>query len=114
MLMKEKKTIIHEVGLRLETIQNNLGYTQEQMAEMMDVSKEQYRKYLKGISEIPSHKLTILLEQQDFDVKYLLTGKSAEEEKTFSEHLSTMSKEGRTQYIRDIIDYMEQKVIKLF
>ena len=114
MLMREKKTIIHEVGLRLETIQNNLGYTQEQMAEMMDVSKEQYRKYLKGISEIPSHKLTILLEQQDFDVKYLLTGKSAEEEKTFIEHLSTMSKEGRTQYIRDIIDYMEQKVIKLF
>ena len=109
MLMREKTTIIHEVGSRLETIQNNLGYTQDQMAEMMDVSKEQYRKYLRGNSEIPLHKLSMLLEQQDFDVKYLLTGER-EEEKTFSEHLSPMSKEGRTKYIRDIINYIEKKL----
>ena len=109
MLMSRKKIIISDVGSRLEEIQSNLDYTQDQMAEMMDVSKEQYRKYCRGESEIPSHKLTILLEKQDFDVKYLLTGKR-EEEKTFGEHLSTMSKKGRTQYKRDIIKFIERKL----
>ena len=109
-MREEKSCIIKAMGERLEEIQNNLGYTQEDMAEMMDVSKEQYRKYCKGKSEIPSHKLTVLHSKIDFDIKYVVTGKKGSES-TSIEILSSMSEEKRAKYLKDIMDFLIGKVI---
>ena len=109
--MSLKSDINSEISTRLEEIQSNLGYTQEQMAELMGISKEQYRKYLRDGSGIPLYRLSILFSNEQIDIKYLVTG-VREEEKTFSEHLSSMTKEGRTKYLRGTIDYFAKRLLK--
>ena len=111
---RDKSCIIKGMGSRLEEVQRNLGLTQDEMAEMMGISKEQYRKYCKGHSEIPSTKLFVLFDNMRFDIKYVMTGVREDEEESFEEHLSSMTEEGRTKYIRDIVNCFGNRILKVF
>ena len=45
-----------EMGKRLKAVRQSLGITQEKMAETMDVSVRQYRRYEYQANNSPAHK----------------------------------------------------------
>ena len=70
-----------EIGLRLEDVRKNLGYSQRMMANELDVSVQQYQKYISGESTISADRLLMLYKKTPFDVKYVITGEKEEDSK---------------------------------
>lgn len=49
-MSREKKRSNVEIGMRLKAIRENLGKSQSEMAEILDVSDDHYRKMESGNS----------------------------------------------------------------
>lgn len=63
-----------KMGKRLKAVRQSLGITQEKMAETMDVSVRQYRRYEAGEASLPISFLDAA-EAYGIDVNYIGTGK---------------------------------------
>ncbi len=63
-----------EMGKRLRIIRINLNYTQEQMAEILEMSSAYYGKVERGLHGLSLNKLVIANRKLDIDINYLLTG----------------------------------------
>lgn len=59
---------------RLKAFRHALGLTQAQMAELMDSSLRQYRRYESGEFSIPSEHLVPLAVSHQLDLNWLFTG----------------------------------------
>lgn len=74
-----KKTENMEIGARLRESRINLGLSQAQMAEILDVTDDHYRKLESGNTGLTVSKLRLLYEKLRIEPTYLLTGKQSEE-----------------------------------
>ena len=73
--MKEEQTEINvQIGKRLQEIRENLGYTQENFAEILDVDTAHYRKLERGRHSLSSDKMLVLYKKYKIDPTYLITG----------------------------------------
>ena len=63
-----------EMGKRLKAVRQSLGITQEKMAETMDVSVRQYRRYEAGEASLPISFLDAV-DTYGIDINYIGTGK---------------------------------------
>lgn len=63
------------IGQRLTGIRKELKLTQEQLAEILNVSVKHYGTIERGITSLSTDKLVILINILNVDVNYLLTGK---------------------------------------
>ena len=63
-----------EMGKRLKAVRQSLGITQEKMAETMDVSVRQYRRYEVGEASLPISFLDAA-DTYGIDINYIGTGK---------------------------------------
>lgn len=63
-----------EMGKRLKAVRQSLGITQEKMAETMDVSVRQYRRYEAGEDSLPISFLDAA-DTYGIDINYIGTGK---------------------------------------
>lgn len=63
-----------EVGKRLRISRISLNYTQEQMAEILEISTTYYGKVERGVHGLSLAKLVIINQKLDIDINYLLTG----------------------------------------
>lgn len=66
-----------DIGIRLRHVRLVLDYTQEEFAEMLNISTAYYGKIERGIHGLSLTKLVILYEKLDIDLTYLLTGKTS-------------------------------------
>lgn len=64
-----------EIGERLREFRQSQNMTQDQMAEILGVSKTFYGQAERGISSLGEHKLLILSDKLNADIGYILTGK---------------------------------------
>lgn len=64
-----------EIGERLRLMREELNFTQDQMAELLEVSKAHYGLAERGNNCLSLGKYLILYERLDVDLTYLLTGK---------------------------------------
>ncbi len=101
-----------EIGLRLEDVRKNLGYSQRMMANELDVSVQQYQKYISGESTISADRLLMLYKKTPFDVKYVITGEKEEDSKAFTFVLSTYSGKNRDNFLKSMWMYL-QKITSL-
>lgn len=62
------------MGKRLRILRIELNYTQEQMAEILEMSSAYYGKIERGIHGLSLDKLVIVNKKLDIDINYLLTG----------------------------------------
>ncbi len=112
-MSKEKNTSISEYalkqGLRLKQMQNNFGYSSEQMAEILGVSSEQYRKYCMGESRLTSEKIDLLYQHDHIDVHYLVTGER-EKKVSFAYLISSMLPDEIKRHIDEVLDYIRTRV----
>lgn len=63
-----------DMGKRLRVLRINLNYTQEQMAEILEISPAYYGKVERGLHGLSLDKLVIANKKLDVDINYLLTG----------------------------------------
>lgn len=71
-ISEEKRKVL---GDRLRIIREGLNLTQDQMAELLEISKSHYGLAERGINCLSLGKYLILHEEFDVDLTYLLTGK---------------------------------------
>lgn len=76
---KEKKhktsnSLYIDMGKRLRITRIKLNYTQEQMAEILDMSTAYYGKVERGIHGLSLEKLVLVNTKLDIDINFLLTG----------------------------------------
>ena len=65
------------IAARLKQAQDMIGYSDERMASMFDISTVQYSKILRGHSMITEDKLIILKQEMNISLDYLITGQRA-------------------------------------
>jgi len=73
---KSPKKYKNEFCLRLRVIRESCGYTQEEFAKLLGISRDTYSKY-EYRSLLPHHLIPVVCELSGHDPWFLLTGKSA-------------------------------------
>ena len=68
-----------DIGKRLRMLRFELEYTQEQMAETLEMSLAYYGKVERGLYGLSLEKLVIVNSKFDMDINYLLTGNKRNE-----------------------------------
>lgn len=102
---RTKKGSNIEIGSRLRIIRENLGKSQAEFAEILDISDEHYRKLESGSTGLTIEKVRILYEKLNIDPAYLLCGKQPEEF-DLDKYLVNCSKEQRDKLLRRCLDYI--------
>lgn len=83
-MTEEQKLINVQIRKRLQTVRENMGYTQEAFAEVLSVDAGHYQKLERGLYGLSTDKLLTLYERYRIDPTYLITG---EKNQTFDVEL---------------------------
>lgn len=70
----DEKEIRQKIAQRLRKNRMVLGYSQEEVAELLDISVRQYRRMESGKTSIHSYTIMRLCTEAGFDDAYILTG----------------------------------------
>ena len=73
------KALYVDMGRRLRMLRFELDYTQEQMAEILEMSLAYYGKVERGLYGLSLEKLIIVNSKFNMDINYLLTGNKMSE-----------------------------------
>lgn len=72
--MNKRRELYREMGERLREYRNQFHYTQEQTAELLDMSLAYYGRVERGINGLSLEKLLLAYKKMDIDPTYLITG----------------------------------------
>lgn len=70
----EKELLSHAIGQRLRKARIEKGYTQEQVAELLEMNTAYYGKVERGISGLTILNIKRISEILKLDIHYLITG----------------------------------------
>ena len=70
--MKNNRIDIQLLGYHLQQLRLSHGLSQEEAAEVFDLSLKTWQRYEQGVVCIPLHNLVKIHEKWDFDVNYFL------------------------------------------
>lgn len=109
MMRTEKKAINMQIGKRLQLARENMGYTQENFAETLDVGVEHYRKIESGLYGLQPEKMLILYQRYKIDPTNLIVGTN---KTTFDIEmfLANCSKEERNLFFERLLAYMQKLI----
>lgn len=68
------KQLYIDMGLRLRQERMRMNYTQEQVAEILNMSTAYYGKIERGVHELSLQKLLLINQKLNVDITYLITG----------------------------------------
>lgn len=88
----DKQQLYIDIGNRLKEIRKEKGYTQEKMAEILQVSTTFYGKVERGVNSLSLSKIRCLYEEMEIDITYLITGEK-QTKMSFTELTKNISKE---------------------
>ena len=110
-MTEEQKLINVQIGKRLQTVRENMGYTQEAFAEVLSVDAGHYQKLERGLYGLSTDKLLTLYERYRIDPTYLITG---EKNQTFDVELflANCDREERDRFIERMLAYMGQLMLQ--
>lgn len=106
-----KKNDNVEIGIRLRAIRMNLGKSQSDFAEVLDISDDHYRKVESGSSGLTIEKVKVLYEKLSIDPTYLLIGRRMEDF-DLEKYLVNCSKEQRDKLFKHCLAYIEKYITK--
>ena len=96
---------LQEIGKRIQLRRKQLGYTQDQLASMMDVSIQMISNLERGNKAIRIDNLINLSQILKISTDYILTGKNAGyNSASLSEKISLLSSKSRD-IIEQFVDY---------
>lgn len=103
--MAAKKEFNVNVGKRLKEMRNKIGKTQEELAEILEISVEHYANLENGIYGLLPEKILLLYEKLNIDPTYMITGESANVN-DIDYFLVNCSTEEKNKFIDEVLDYM--------
>lgn len=68
------KQLYIDMGLRLRQERMRMNYTQEQVAEILNMSTAYYGKIERGVHGLSLQKLLLINQKPNVDITYLITG----------------------------------------
>lgn len=71
---KNKEILYYDMGQRLKRIRTDNQYTQEQMAELLELSTAYYGKVERGQYGLSLEKILLVSQKMEVDINYLFTG----------------------------------------
>lgn len=74
-------TYYKHVGTALEIIRSEANYSQQRIAEEMNVSREQYRKYASGENRLPLDKMALFCKEMEISIAHFFEVAEIEKEK---------------------------------
>lgn len=93
------------IGKRIQNRRKQLGYTQEQLAEMMNVSVQMVSNLERGNKAIRIDNLINISQIMNISTDYILTGKQNQQDiSNLSEQISSLSPKDR-KMIALLVDY---------
>ena len=95
-----------KIGGRLRDLRKQKGITQQQIADVMDIGRNQYQKYEKGITLVPSDKVDMLVKYYDVTADYILYGDESYKFLKLLDSLSPMQK-------RKILPAIESMILEV-
>ncbi len=97
-----------QIGMRLKQLRKEKGFTQEQVAELLDISQKHYSEVERGLTGLSVKHLIQISDILAVSLDYLLKG-------TISEHYSGIPT--TSQQINELFfsssDYTQQEMLKL-
>lgn len=110
-MSRAKKGSNVEIGIRLRIIRENLGKSQEEFAEILNVTDDHYRKIESGSTGLTLEKVRILYEKLNIDPTFLLTGEQMEEF-DLDKYLVNCSKEQRANLLKRCLEYISAYITR--
>lgn len=80
-MIDKERIFLKDMGHRISTQRKRLGYTQEQAAELADISPQLLSNAENGIRAISSDKLYRISRALNVSADYLLSGKSTDKDR---------------------------------
>lgn len=100
-----EKTELVDIGKRIQQRRKQMGYTQEQIANMMNVSIQMVSNLERGNKSIRIENLVNLCKILQVSTDYILIGKNTDlDNKVLFNKISKLSRKGR-QLVELLIDY---------
>ena len=94
------------IGKRLREARNNLGLTQAEIAIMLGVTEEHYRKYESGSTGLSADKILILYNQYGIDPTYLITGSCLKNDFDVDYYIANCNIEQKNIFVDRVLAYM--------
>lgn len=108
---RTKKGSNVEIGARLRIIRENLGKSQAEFAEILDVTDDHYRKIENGSTGLTLEKVRVLYEKLNIDPTYLLAGEKMEEF-DLDKYLVNCSREQRARLLKRCLEYISAYITR--
>lgn len=108
-MSRAKKNDNIEISMRLRAIRVSMGKSQAELAEILEVSDDHYRKLENGSSGLTIDKVRILYEKLRVDPTYLITGKRMEDF-DMDTYLTNCSKDQRDEFFRRCLAYINSRI----
>lgn len=101
-----------QIGKRLREARNNLGRTQAEIAILLGVSEEHYRKYESGATGLSADKLLVLYHEYGIDPTYLITGTCLKNDFDVDYYIANCSKEQKDAFVDRVLAFISRMVKK--
>ena len=103
----ERKDANVQIGKRLREIRINMNLGKSEIADVLGVTAEHYRKLEAGMTGISVDKLLILYHTYGIDPTYLVTGESSNiKEFDLYYYVANSTKEQRKQFFERVFGYL--------
>ena len=111
-MVNNRKEVNIQIGKRLREARNNLGITQAEIADILGVSEEHYRKYESGATGLSADKLRVLCDKCGIVPTYLITGSCLKNEFDVDYYIANCNKEQKDAFLDRVIEYISRMIKK--
>lgn len=109
----DRKSLNVQIGNRLREARKNMNIDKSEIARILDVGEEHYRKLEAGSTGISVDKLLILYQKYGIDPTYLITGKCGGSiEFNLDYYVANSNKEQRDQFFERVLAYVARLIKK--
>ena len=110
-----KSVTVHEVsniqiGKRLREARLNMNLEKSEIADVLGVTVEHYRKLEAGITGISVDKVLTLYHKYGIDPTYLITGESSMKDFNLDYYVANSTKEQRNEFFDRVLAYLSKLI----
>lgn len=110
MINMEKKDANIQIGKRLREARLNMNLEKSEIADVLDVTVEHYRKLEAGITGISVDKVLTLYHKYGIDPTYLITGESSMKDFNLDYYVANSTKEQRNDFFDRVLAYLSKLI----
>ena len=99
-----------QIGKRLREARLNMNLEKSEIADVLDVTVEHYRKLEAGITGISVDKVLTLYHKYGIDPTYLITGESSMKDFNLDYYVANSTKEQRNDFFDRVLAYLSKLI----